>query len=198
VTKNEFLQRFQINSLAASSHKYRYPTKQTKTQLKQSAILLPIIEHKNEYHSELSILLTKRASHLRHHGGQICFPGGRVDNDDIDMTYTATREAFEEISLSPQHCEIIGHLHPYQTISGFTINPVVAFIPANLEFIANPNEVDEIFEVPLKHFLNNENLKSIWVQQQNRRYQVHFMPYNHYNIWGATAAILKDLVDHIR
>ena len=194
MTRSEFLQRFQINSLAASAHKYRYNSARLNGKLKQAAILLPIIENNNE----LSILLTKRASHLRHHGGQICFPGGRVDNDDADFTYTATREAFEEIALAPQDCEIIGQLHPYQTVSGFVIKPIIAFIPSTANLSASLDEVEEIFEVPLSHFLNSDNIKSVWVQQQNHHYQVHFMPYNHYNIWGATAAILKDLVDHIR
>ncbi|MBL4910691.1 MAG: CoA pyrophosphatase [Alteromonadaceae bacterium] len=194
MTKNEFLTRFQMNSLAPSTHKYRYNVIKAKSKLKQAAVLLPIIEHNNE----LNILLTKRASHLRHHGGQICLPGGRVDSDDDNIIFTATREAFEEIALAPQDCEIIGQLHPYQTISGFVIKPVVAFIPTSANLSASIDEVEEIFEVPLNHFLNTDNIKSVWLQQQDRSYQVHFMPYNHYNIWGATAAILKDLVDHIR
>ncbi len=194
MTRNEFLQRFQINSLAASTHKYRYNPKDSNGKLKQAAVLLPIIENNNE----LSILLTKRASHLRHHGGQICLPGGRVDSDDDNIIFTATREAFEEIALAPKDCEIIGQLHPYQTISGFVIKPVVAFIPTASNLSASQDEVEEIFEVPLSHFLDSANIKSVWVQQQDRRYQVHFMPYNQYNIWGATAAILKNLVDHIR
>ncbi|PCI63606.1 MAG: CoA pyrophosphatase [Gammaproteobacteria bacterium] len=194
MTKNEFLSRFQLNSLVSSAHKYRYSNKSAHDKIKQAAILLPLIDHK----THLSVLLTKRASHLRHHGGQVCFPGGRVDVDDSDIISTATREAFEEIALPIQASEIIGQLHPYQTISGFTVKPIVAFIPADIQLSACQDEVEEIFEVPLNHFLNTDNIKSVWVQQQDRRYQVHFMPYNHYNIWGATAAILKDLVEHIR
>lgn len=198
MTKNEFLRRFQINSLAPSAHKYRYDhtTKnisQANQQLTQAAVLVPIIDHK----TYLSVLLTKRAANLRSHGGQICFPGGRVDDTDSDFIFTATREAQEEIDLSPQYCEVIGQLHPYHTISGYVVNPIVAFIPAKLSLKASQAEVEDIFEVPLAHFLNSQNTRSVWVEQQNRRYQVHFMPYNQYNIWGATAAILKDLAVHI-
>ena len=198
MTKDEFLRRFQINSLAPSSHKYRYDrhskkTSHTNNQLTQAAVLVPLIDHK----TYLSVLLTKRASHLRNHGGQICFPGGRVDNTDSDLIFTATREAHEEINLLPTHCQVIGQLHPYQTISGYVVNPIVAFIPAEINLKASQDEVEEIFEVPLTHFLNSQNTKSVWVEQQNHRYQVHFMPYNQYNIWGATAAILKDLTVHI-
>jgi len=198
VTKNEFLRRFQINSLAPSTHKYRYnlPSKNillAQEKLSQAAVLVPIIDHK----TYLSVLLTKRAANLRSHGGQICFPGGRVDDTDTNLIFTATREAHEEIDLLPKHCEIIGQLHPYQTISGYVVNPIVAFIPATLSLKANQDEVEEIFEVPLEHFLNVRNTQSVWVEQQNHRYQVNFMPYNQYNIWGATAAILKDLAIHI-
>jgi 8-oxo-dGTP pyrophosphatase MutT (NUDIX family) len=194
VTKNEFLQHFQFNSLAESSHKYKYLSGINKAQLKQAAVLVALVDHGKH----ITVLLTKRASQLRHHGGQISFPGGRVDNSDNDLIFTATREAHEEIALLPQHCEIIGQLHPYQTISGYVVTPIVAFIPAKLELQANIDEVDEIFEVPLAHFLNNNNTQSVRVKQQNHSYQVYFMPYNHYNIWGATAAIMKDLIDHIR
>ncbi len=194
MTKNEFLQRFQINSLSASSHKYKHPSHSKNNPLKQAAVLVPLVDH----HDHIKILFTKRASHLRQHGGQICFPGGRVDASDTDLISTATREAFEEISLLPQHCNVIGQLHPYQTISGYIVNPIVALIPADLLLTASVDEVEEIFEVPLEHFLDPANVKSIWVEQPPQRYQVHFMPYNNYNIWGATAAILKDLSDHIR
>ena len=189
MTKDEFLCRFQLNSLAASSHKYQYPN-----ELKQAAVLVPLINH----YDKINVLLTKRAKHLRHHGGQISFPGGRVDNVDNDVISTATREAFEEIALSPDDCQIIGQLHPYQTITGYIIKPVVAFLPTNLALKASLDEVEEIFEVPLEHFLNPANIHSFWLEKQKLRYQIHFMPYNHYNIWGATAAILKDLGDHIR
>ncbi len=189
MTKDEFLCRFQLHSLAASSHKYQYPK-----QLKQAAVLVPLVNYQNH----ITVLLTKRAQHLRHHGGQISFPGGRVDEVDNDIVSTATREAFEEIALSPTDCQIVGQLHPYQTITGYVIRPVVAFLPANLTLDASLDEVEEIFEVPLTHFLNTDNIHSFWVEKRQHRYQVHFMPYNQYNIWGATAAILKDLADHIR
>jgi 8-oxo-dGTP pyrophosphatase MutT (NUDIX family) len=189
MTKDEFLYRFQLNSLAESSHKYQH-----QSTLKQAAVLVPLINHENR----INILLTKRAKNLRNHGGQISFPGGRVDDIDNDIISTATREAFEEIDLAPQHCQIIGKLHPYQTITGYIIEPIVALLPANLTLTASLDEVEEIFEVPLDHFLNPNNIHSFWVERQQHRHQVHFMPYNQYNIWGATAAILKDLGDHIR
>lgn len=194
MTKNEFLQRFQFNTLAQSSHKYQYKINHHQGELKNAAVLIALIDQGDH----IDVLLTQRASNMRHHGGQICFVGGKVDECDDNLISTATREAYEEIALLPQQCKIIGSLHSYQTISGFLVNPIVAFIPAKIQLRANKTEVQDIFKVPLEYFIDPKNTKSIWVQMQNQHYPIYFMPYNQYNIWGATAAILKDLSDHIR
>lgn len=199
MTKDEFIQRFQYNDLSESVHHYHYHS-----ELKTAAVLIPIIEidvdntsSKNNA-QQLKILFTKRASHLKHHGGQISFPGGKAESYDENIIATALRETQEEIGLLADNIEIIGQLHPYQTISGYIVTPIIAFIPANQIYTIDKNEVSEIFQVPLQHFLNTNNHHSVTIHQQNRQHQVHFMPYQHYNIWGATAAMLKDLALHLR
>jgi 8-oxo-dGTP pyrophosphatase MutT (NUDIX family) len=158
-------------------------------------------------------LLTRRAAHLRHHGGQISFPGGKVEGFDKNIVATALRETEEEIGISKNDIEVIGQLQQYQTISGFIISPVVGFIKNNhiqcdvdsdhdsyeqvLNSAIDKNEVDEVFLVPLTHFINVNNCHSVTVCLHNQSHQVHFMPYKKVNIWGATAAILKDLAAHL-
>jgi len=188
MTRNEFLKRFQLKQLSASSHKYRYHS-----QLKQAAVLIPLFEEQGR----LNVLLTRRAEHLKHHGGQISFPGGKSEPDDENLLATAVREAREEIGLSPEAVSIVGQLHPYQTISGFVVTPVVAMISRQLDYKIDSGEVAELFHVPLMHFLNTQNHRSVEVQHKGKAHPVHFMPYQGYNIWGATAAMLKDLAEHL-
>jgi 8-oxo-dGTP pyrophosphatase MutT (NUDIX family) len=144
------------------------------------------------------VLLTKRAEHLKHHPGQISFPGGKVEPEDENHIDAALREADEEIGLSRLDCKIIGQLHPYQTISGFSITPVIAILNTTPKFSIDKNEVAEIFHVPFQHFLEVDKHYSVDVQHKTLNQKVHFMPYKSHNIWGATAAILNDLRTHIQ
>lgn len=192
MTKNEFLQRFNLSQLSKSTMQELLLSQPKK--LTQSAVLIALFEQDGQ----LQVLLTKRAKHLKHHPGQISFPGGKVEADDINHIDTALREANEEIGLQAIDCEIIGQLHPYQTITGFSITPVIAILKNTTEFFIDENEVAEIFHVPFQHFLHSEQHFSINVQHKKGNQQVHFMPYKSYNIWGATAAILNDLSIHIK
>lgn len=187
MTKNEFIQRFQLQALTPSVHKFQY-----NNQLKRAAVLIPIVSNKNQ----LDVLLTIRASHLKHHPGQVSFPGGKVEPFDKDITATALRETEEEIGLHASKINVIGQLKPYQTISGYEITPIVAMVKNNNHYQIDKNEVDEIFHVPLSHFLHQQHIQ-VPIYQKGMQHNVHFMPYQHYNIWGATAAILRDLANLI-
>ena len=188
MNKIEFLQKFQFQTLMAPENPLYSPVK-----LKVAAVLVPLVENSNT----LDVLLTKRASHLKHHGGQISFPGGKAEPEDESLIATAIREAEEEIGLSPENVEVIGQLNPYQTISGYIVTPILGFVPDNLNYQADDNEVAEIFQVPLQHFLNSQNHQTVQAMYQGKEHPVHFMPYQDYNIWGATAAMLKDLAEHL-
>ena len=188
MTKDEFLIKFSLNARSLSLHQYRY-----NKPLKKAAVLIPLIDDGEQ----LQVLLTKRAAHLRHHAGQVSFPGGKVEDSDKNLTFTAFRETHEEIGLSPNLIKVVGSLHCYQVISGFEVTPIIAFIPNNYTFTQDDNEVSEIFQVPLQHFLESKNHISVNVQRKGFSHKVHFMPYKHYNIWGATASMLKDLVVHL-
>ncbi len=194
MNKAEFLYRFNLLQHGESCHKYQH-----NSPLKSAAVLIALVNNTDEMNiSGLQVLLTKRASHLKHHPSQISFPGGKVEPTDKNLIHTALREAQEEIGLSPEAVTIIGQLPNYEVISGYQVTPIVAIIDSPQYYQKDANEVDEIFQVPLQHLLQPENHRSIISYRNGDHHNVHFFPYKHYNIWGATAAMLKDLVDHIK
>ena len=154
MTKNEFLVKFALNAGLTSLHQYRH-----NKPLKQAAVLIPLIDDGNQ----LYVLLTKRSMHLRHHPGQVAFPGGKVEEVDINLMHTASRETHEEIGLPPNLINVIGNLHSYEVISGFEVTPFIAFIPNNFNYIQDDNEVSDIFKVPLKHFRSKKS-HIVWNQ----------------------------------
>ena len=183
------MQRFSYHELHQPLESYQHCG-----DLKRAAVLIPLIFHKHG----IDVVLTKRAEHLKHHPGQISFPGGKAEDFDKDLQETALREATEEIGLPADVVDIIGQLKQYQTISGYTISPFIAAIPNNYPFTIDQNEVAEIFTVPFSHFIDEGNHVSFEVNRGKTKHNIHFMPYLNYNIWGATAAILKDLVLHLK
>lgn len=143
------------------------------------------------------LILTKRASHLLHHPGQIALPGGKVDPIDADADDTALREAQEEIGLSSEKVQILGRLPCHETVTGFQITPVLGHIRDNFCPIAQPGEVDEVFSVPLCHVLDLVNYRierRQWLGEWRHFYAVPFGPYY---IWGATARILRGLAERL-
>lgn len=143
-----------------------------------------------------SVILTKRSSLLRHHPGQIAFPGGKVDPGDGDAVGAALREATEEVGLPTGSAQILGTLAPHQTITGFSVTPVVALVP-DFQLVPEPGEVDEIFPVPLSHLMDRANY-----QVQSRLWRgvargYYVVPWGPYYIWGATARMLRQLAERM-
>jgi 8-oxo-dGTP pyrophosphatase MutT (NUDIX family) len=158
------------------------------TPLLPAAVLIAITDR-----PEPGVILTQRASHLRKHAGQVAFPGGRIDPEDIDAIAAALREAEEEIGLSREHVEVIGVSDAYKTFTGFDIVPVLAVIPPDLPLIPHEHEVETVFEVPLDYVLspNNRARKAIDFQGEIRHY--HEIWWGDHRIWGVTAAIIANL-----
>jgi len=192
MNKKEFLTRFNLQQLAESSHNYQHHLP-----LKTAAVLIGLIDSP-DCESGLQVLLTKRSSHLKHHPSQISFPGGKAEPEDKNLIATALREAQEEIGLEPDFVTVIGQLPAYEIMSGYQVTPIIAIIDQQPNYQQDDNEVAEIFQVPLQHFLQGDTHHCISLFRSGRHLNVHFFPYKHYNIWGATAAMLKDFVEHIK
>ncbi len=154
--------------------------------LRAAAVLVPIVATD----AGLQVVLTKRASHLAHHPGQIAFPGGKVDAQDAGPADAALREAREEIGLDRASVRILGTLPDHETVTGYRMTPVVGFIPEMPRFAPDPAEVAEVFAVPLTFLrhLPNFRVESRNWQGQPRHY--YTVPYGPYYIWGATARVL--------
>jgi 8-oxo-dGTP pyrophosphatase MutT (NUDIX family) len=146
----------------------------------------------------IEVILTKRASGLKHHPGQIAFPGGKQDETDADIAQAALREAHEEIGLAPSNVEILGALPVHETVTGFTVTPVLGRVLDPFDIIPEPGEVDEVFRVPLSHISDPHQYRvqsRRWLGQRRYYYAVPFGPYY---IWGATARILRGLAERMR
>ena len=143
------------------------------------------------------MLLTKRTAHLRDHAGQISFPGGRVDPADASPIHTALRETSEEIGLAEEHVEVIGFLPEYRTGTGFRVTPVVGLVTPPFEVSPDPFEVAEVFEVPLAFLLDPANHQRHSLHYRGALRQYFAMPYGEYFIWGATAGMIRSLIDRL-
>ena len=160
--------------------------------LRDAAVLVGV---RGEAEADARVILTRRSPRLRHHPGQIAFPGGKRDPGDADAEACALREAGEEVGLHPADARILGRLRPHETVTGFLVTPVVAAIAP--DFVPRPEigEVAEVFEVPLAHLLSPRSYtveRRLWRGGWRRYYAVPWGP--HY-IWGATARILKALAE---
>ena len=158
-----------------------------------AAVLVPIVEHA----SELTVIFTKRTSHLKAHSGQVSFPGGRAEPEDPTPEFTALREAQEEIGLAMERVEVLARLPEYLTRTGFRVTPVVGVVKPPLELMPDPREVDDVFEVPLSFLLDPRNHQRRSRDIQGRTVSYFELVYGPRVIWGATAGMLVNLYRQI-
>lgn len=157
--------------------------------LRPAAVLIAICERPDGW----AVLLTKRASTLKHHPGQIAFPGGKVDPGDADAQAAALREAQEEVGLDPARVEVLGPMPAHETVTGFTVIPFVAVVRGPFTPVVEAGEVEEAFFVPLAHLLDESAFaveRRRWLGQWRAYFTV---PWGPYYIWGATARMLRAL-----
>ena len=154
--------------------------------LKPAGVLIPIIERAEG----LSLLLTQRASHLKHHAGQVSFPGGSMEAHDDDVRVTALRETEEEVGIAPHQVDVIGYLRSMPTITGFAVTPVVGIVRDVAELTIDHTEVEYAFEVPLDYVLDERNDRLCDREFEGRRFQLIEFHHGGERIWGATAYML--------
>ncbi|MDO8699860.1 MAG: CoA pyrophosphatase [Rhodoferax sp.] len=160
-----------------------------------ASVLLPIVMREHP-----TVLLTERTMHLSTHSGQIAFPGGKADKDDVDATATALREAQEEVGLDPAFVQVLGVMPHYVTGSAFIITPVVALVQPGFSLTPNAYEVADIFEVPLEFLMNPAHHRRHAFEWEGVRREWFSMPYQDDTrehmpqrfIWGATAGMLRN------
>lgn len=161
--------------------------------LRPAAVLVPIL-----HGDQPGILLTLRTPNLSAHAGQVAFPGGRIEPEDISPEAAALREAEEEIGLAPSHVEIAGRLPDYVTGTGYLITPIIGLLPEGLILTPSPDEVAEIFTLPLATLLDPTAPERRSRQFRGRERHYWVWPHERHHIWGATAAILVHLAARLR
>lgn len=195
MNKQHFLNRFmlqQANSTAPSTHLAQLQLTQQKP-LKKAAILMPLIQRENGLH----MILTQRALHLRHHAGQVSFPGGRHELSDHSLADTALRETHEEIGIAQNSIQLIGRLSPLTTTTGYHVTPFIGFVENSEQVIIDRHEVKECFEVPFSFLLNRKNFTKQHLVANKRRHFTYCCAYQDHLIWGATAQMLINLQRHL-
>lgn len=167
-----------------------------------ASVLIPLV-----LREELTVLLTRRTDHLRDHAGQISFPGGRAEAEDTDAIDTALREATEEVGLDRAQVEVLGTMPIYRTVTAYEVTPVVAFVQPDHDLSIDPHEVAEVFEVPLNFLMTPRHHQRHLGDIGGARRQFLSMPWHgldgsgqarEYFIWGATAAMLRNLYARLR
>lgn len=154
--------------------------------LKPAGVLIPVMERA----ASLSVLLTQRSAELKHHAGQVSFPGGRMEEHDLDVRVTALRETHEEVGIEPACVSVIGYLDPMPTITGYAVTPVVGLVSDSAQLVIDRTEVEYTFEVPLDFLLDEGNERLVNREYQGRSFPMVEFHYDGERIWGATAQIL--------
>jgi len=154
---------------------------------RQAAVLIPVVDRADG----LTVLLTKRADDMRNHPGQISFPGGVIEPQDVDAEAAALRETHEEIGVLPSELTVLGYMPTLETFTGFSITPVIALVHADFTLVIEPREVAEVFEVPLEFFMQASNRQQGQREWAGREVEYSLFKHSGHTIWGATSGLLS-------
>lgn len=163
--------------------------------VKMSSVLLLLFPEGDRLYT----CLTKRPRTMKHHPGQISFPGGKVEKDDSSAEMTALREAREEVGLDQNGIEILGKLSDlYVEVSRFSIQPFLAWADQKPDFVVDYGEVEELILFPVSDFVADEIVFETELETVTGSLQVKYYPFKGEFIWGATAMILSELIEILK
>ncbi len=164
------------------------------SKLRVSAVLVPIFMKSGQYH----LLFIQRTERVKEHKGQISFPGGAYEKADGQLLNTALREAEEEIGLALGDVEVLGGLDDMLTVAtNYIISPFIGVIPYPYQFKLDNWETEELIEVPITALLDKNCFSESKTITNGHEIEVYFYKYGDKVIWGATARILKQLMEII-
>ncbi|WP_422067203.1 NUDIX hydrolase [Solirhodobacter olei] len=161
--------------------------------LRPAAVLVPFLVTGEG----AEVILTKRSSRLKHHPGQIAFPGGKLEPEDPDPESGALREAQEEIGLDPARVTLLGRLPAHETVTNFRVTPILGRVTGSFTPVPQPGEVDEVFAVPFAHLADPGRFRVERRRWRGEWRSYYIVPYGPYYIWGATARILYGLAQRM-
>lgn len=181
-----------IDQLIERLEKHR--PKQIAEELPKAGILVPVTREEDPH-----IILTRRAQHMNTHKGQVAFPGGKHDKEDVTLVDTALRECHEEIGVPPSNVDIIGPLSEVVSLHGIRVFPYVGLVDAGVDLHPNLDELDSIFKVPVSFFLNEEPVRRDRMTYKGLALSVPSYHYQYenelYEIWGLSAIVLVELMN---
>jgi len=155
-----------------------------------AAVLIPLFFKEGQAH----ILFTKRTELVEHHKGQISFPGGRRDDTDVDLEFTALRETEEEVGIRQSHVELLGRTDRFLTNTFFLVSPYVGFFKYPYPFVISEGEIDKLIEVPLLHLLQPDIFEIKPIRKDGHTWMLHYYRYNSEVIWGVTGFLLSNFL----
>ena len=159
-------------------------------QVPQAAVLVALTDGPRP-----EVILGRRAMHLLLHPGEVAFPGGKREQEDVSPWMTATREALEEVGLGEELVSPLGELSPLITRTGFEVHPCVARVPAELALVVDPGEFSSVFQLPLATFADTGLFRLEELLDGQRTRKVPHYQVGDDNIWGVTAAVLAQLAN---
>jgi 8-oxo-dGTP pyrophosphatase MutT (NUDIX family) len=157
--------------------------------LKAAGVLVPIIERDDSLH----VLLTQRSAELKHHAGQVSFPGGQMEDHDGNVEAAALRETEEEVGIDAEHISVVGYLNTIPTVTGYAVTPIVGLVAAAAELDIDKSEVEYTFEVPLPFLLDASNDVRGELTSYDRKLPAVEFHWENERIWGATAFMILSL-----
>ena len=162
--------------------------------LRPAAVLVGLVPRAGGLH----VLLTRRQEGMTHHGGQVSFPGGRIDAGDADAVAAALRETVEEIGIGPRQVQPLGRVEPLATVSEYLVQPVVALVDPGYRLRLCSGEVSCAFELPLALAARRELWQPYPLQRPGLDIELRALEFQGHTIWGATAMILDRLLARLR